>query len=291
MTATKETPMTAVLHEALRTARAWPIFMFYVAATLVVATIIGLITVNVIDLGMQHFGDADHRTHDVAYGALFATLVLGVVVQLRRPGHNVAGMVMALVPGSALLLAAVLVDDLERIFEFNPLRYAAVVAVVTALLHPSGRSVFRSFRLAAISWPMAALLAVAAIPLLRFAESNINLQRDVTDMHVFMGHYGFMAALSFTIVGVGLLACLRPVGWRLTVWTAGLLATVLGVTSLLYPDAASSLATGWAVASISWAVGFVALAARTEDAGGRVRSRRPPASFEGAAGGVARNVH
>lgn len=72
-----------------------------------------------------------------------------------------------------------------------------------------------------------------------------------------MGHYAFMAAFSYTVIGVGLLASLRPVGWRLSAWVAGLLPAVLGVTSLLYPDATSSLDARWALAAIAWAVAFV----------------------------------
>lgn len=258
--------MTTIGRDIACTIRTWPIFSFYITVTLATATVIGLITANIIDLGMAHFGEVAHRTHDVAYGALFTTLVAGVAVQLRRPERNVAGMVVALVPSGSLLLAAVLVDDLDRVFEFNPLRYAAAIAAVTALLHPAGRTFFRSFRPAAISWPLAAMVAVAAVPLLWFASTNIGLQRDVTDIHKFMGHYGFMAALAYTIIGVGLLASLRPIGWRLPAWTAAALAAVLGATSLRYPDAASSLATGWALAAIAWGAGFAALAARTGDA-------------------------
>lgn len=253
--------MTTLLRDAVRTVRDWPVFAFYVAATLVAATIIGLITLDVIDLGMQHFGEPSHRTHDIAYGSLFTTLVLGVVVQLRRPEDNVAGMVMALVPGAALLLAALLADQVDRVFEFNPLRYAAALAAVTALLHPSGRGFFRSFGLNAVCRPMLALTSVAAVPLLAFASTKIRLQRGVVDGHVFMGHYGFMAALAFTIVGVAILASLRPVGAPLTAWVAALLTAVLGATSVLSPDAASSLDTGWAVAAIVWAVAFSSVAA------------------------------
>ncbi len=271
--------MKAVLGDVLRTVRTWPIFTFYIAATVAVATIIGLITINIIDLDMQHFGEASHRTHDVAYGALFTTLVVGVVVQLRHPERNVAGMVMALVPSASLLLAAVLVDDLDRVFEFNPLRYAAALAAVTALLHPSGSAFFRSFRLRSVSWPMGAMVAAAVVPLLVFASTNVDQQREVTDMHTFMGHYGFMAALAFTIVGVGILASLRSVGWRLTAWVTSLLVAVLGVTSLLYPDAASSVAAGWAVAALAWAGGFATLVLRTDQPQITTPSSSEPAQF------------
>lgn len=75
-----------------------------------------------------------------------------------------------------------------------------------------------------------------------------------------------MAALAYTIIGVGLLASLRPVGWRFPALVAALLAAVLGGTSLIYPDAASSLDTGWALAAIGWATAFAGLAVRTDDA-------------------------
>lgn len=275
MSSPERSTTTSVLSDVARTVRGWPIFACYIAATLFTATIIGLITVNVIDLGMQHFGEAAHRTHDVAYGALFTTLVVGVAVQLRRPHANVAGIVMALVPSAALLLTAVLVDDIDRVFEFNPLRYAAAMAAVTALLHPSGRNFFRSFRLSAISRPLATLVGVAAVPLLAFASSNLRIQRGIADAHTFMGHYGFMAALAFTAVAVGVLASLRPAGWRLTAWVSALLVAVLGATSLLYPDAASSLDTPWAAAAAAWAAAFAAISTRESEASQAMASGVP----------------
>jgi hypothetical protein len=74
-----------------------------------------------------------------------------------------------------------------------------------------------------------------------------------------------MAALAFTVIGVGLVASLRPDGWRLTTWVAGLLPAVLGVWSLLFPDVSSSLGLGWALAAIAWGAVFVAAAERTKD--------------------------
>jgi hypothetical protein len=258
--------MTNVLRETAHSLRVWPIFAFYVLVTLAVAGIIGMITFDVIDLGMTHFGEASHRTHDVTYGLLFTTVVVGILAQLRRPEKNVAGMLMSLLPVAALVLAAVLSHDVDAVFEFNPLRYAAAVAVVAALLHPAGRAFFRSFGLVRVNWLMLALVGVAAVPLIAFASTNIRLQRAVSDMHVFMGHYGFMAAFSFTVIAVGILASLRPVGWRLPAWVAGVLPAMLGITSMLYPDATSSLDRSWAVAAICWGVVFVAAATFTTDA-------------------------
>lgn len=77
------------------------------------------------------------------------------------------------------------------------------------------------------------------------------------------GHYGFMAALVFTIIGVGILSSLRPGGWRLTAWVTAVLAVLLGLTSLVYQNADSSLDQIWAVAAIAWGVIFAVVASRT----------------------------
>lgn len=258
--------MTHVLRDTLHSLRASPIFAFYVLATLAVGGVVGLITFDLIDLGMSHFGDPTHRTHDVTYGFLFSTGVVGVLAQLRRPEENGAGMLMALIPVTGLLLAAVLSRDVDAVVRFNPLRYAAAVTVVAALLHPAGRAFFGSFSVARVNWMMLALVGIAAVPLLAFASTNIRLQRTVADMHAFTGHYGFVAAFAFTVIAVGLLASLRPAGWKLTAWVAGLLPALLGVTSVLYQDTTSSLGLVWALAAIAWGVAFVAAAALTKDA-------------------------
>ncbi len=260
--------MTLALRDVLHSLRASPIFAFYVLATLVAAGVIGLITFDVNDLGMTHFGESSHRTHDLTYGLLFTTLVVGVLAQLRRPEKNVSGMVMALIPPAALLLAGVLSRDVDAVVKFNPLRYAAWVAVVAALVHPAGRAFFRSFRVSRVNWLMLALVGLVAVPLVGFASTNVRLQRTVSDMHRFMGHYGFMAAFSVSVIAVGLLASLRGDGWRLTAWVAGLLPAVLGITSILYPDAASSLDVGWALAAVTWGIVFLVAAELTKHAEG-----------------------
>ena len=248
-----------VLHSFQRS----PIFTFYVVTTLVVSGVVGLITFDIIDLGMAHFGELSHRTHDVAYGLLFATSVVGMLAQLRRPRHNVAGMTMALIPAASLLLAAVLSSDLDSVVRFNPLRYAAAVIVVAALVHPAGREFFSSFNVSRTSPAMIGLVVIASVPLLAFALASIRLQRTDIGMHTFMGHYGFMAAFSFTVIGVSVLASLRPDGWRLTAWVAGLLPATLGIVSFIYPDASSSLTGFWAFAAMAWGAAFITTAELT----------------------------
>lgn len=139
-------------------------------------------------------------------------------------------------------------------------------ALVATILHPAGRHFFRSFRGECANRVMLGLVAVAAVPLLVRAATNIRLQGTVTDDHAGLGHYGFMAAFGFTVIGVGLLASLRPDGWRVTAWVAGLLPAMLGVTSMIYPEASSSLGLVWALAAIAWGAVFVAAAELTKGA-------------------------
>jgi hypothetical protein len=248
--------------------RASPIFAVYALVTLGLAGVIGGMTVLMAlqpgFMGMAHFTEPSHRIHDLTYGFVFATAVVGILAQLRRPWRNVAGMSMALIPWVGLLLAAVLSTDAAVIVSTERM-LAAAGTVFTALLHPAGRAFFRSFSVSRVNRVMLAMVIVAAVPLLVFASTNIGLQATVTDEHAAMGHYGFMAAFSFTVIGVALLASLRPDGWRLTAWVAGLLPALLGLASLVYP-VSSSLSLPWALAAIAWGVGFIAAAERTRAA-------------------------
>jgi uncharacterized cupredoxin-like copper-binding protein len=219
-------------------------------------------------LGMAHFTELHHRTHDLTFGFLFVPAVVGMLAQLHAPSRNIAGQLMALIPVIGLVLTLVLTSVLAN--NTNVLNLAwvgpAAMTLISALLHPAGRDLFRSFSIARANWLMLALVAIASVPLLAFASSNIGLQGNVLDDHARMGHYGFMAAFSFSVIGVGLLASLWPDGWRLTAWVAGLLPALLGLASVMYPDASSSLGLVWALAAIAWGATFVAAAELTQGA-------------------------
>jgi hypothetical protein len=208
----------------------------------------------------HHFRSPSHRIHDFTFGLLFGTATLGILVQLRRRGH-VAGQLMALIPWIGLVLVFLSADYLATHgtgFVVVATALYGELTLLAALLHPAGRNLFRSVSRPQPDKVTLGLALVAAVPLLAFAVSNIGLQRAGGDDHVELGHYGFMAALCFTIIGVGLLTSLRPDGWRLPAWVVGWLAGLLGVGSLLMPDTPSSLGPVWAIAAIAWGAAFTA---------------------------------
>lgn len=285
------------LREMLHSLRAAPGFALALLITLAAAAFNGLAVFQpaliggVIDMSDMHFVGAQHRTHDLAFGFLFLPGVVGIFAQFRRPSKNVAGQLMAVIPSAALLLTLVLTVVLTNNTTVLQPPWVTVMtsALIATTLHPAGRDFFRSFSDGRTCWVMLALVIIAAVPLLVFASTNLGLQGTVTDDHASLGHYGFMVAFSFTVIGTGLLASLRPDGWRLTAWVAGLLPALLGATSVIYPDATSSLSPVWAFAATAWGVGFVAAAELAKDADGRAMfSWRPHGAGAGRAAPVTR---
>jgi peptidoglycan/LPS O-acetylase OafA/YrhL len=261
--------------------RASPLFTLALLLTLMAAGFNGvMVFLMMLDVDlpgafarMTHFQEPHHRIHDLTFGFLFIPALVGIFAQLRRPAENVAGQLMALIPTVSLLvvlLATALAGD-TRVLQ-PPWVTVGAAALIALGLHPAGHDFFGSFRVSRANRVMVALVVVAAVPLLLLAASNIELQVSVADDHAAAGHYGFMAAFGLAVGGVGLLASLRPDGWRLTAWVAGLLPALLGFVSLVYPIS-SSLTLPWALAAIAWGVAFVVTAER-------VRHGERPASFE-----------
>jgi hypothetical protein len=252
--------------------RASPVFYIVVLVTLAFFGFIGVVLFKPDLIGgvlghetrghiSEHFRGYHHRVHDLTFSFLMGTAVVGMLAQLRRPSQNVAGQLMALVPWVALGLAFVLSTTMLR---FAPAPVFAALTLLATILHPARRHLFSSFNISRANRVMLALVILAAVPLVAFASTNIGLQRSVMNDHAALGHYGFMAAFSFTVIGVGLLASQQPEGWRLTAWVAGILPVLLGLTSLVYPDVDSRLGVFWAVAAIAWGVVFIAVAERTK---------------------------
>jgi hypothetical protein len=166
----------------------------------------------------------------------------------------------------ALVLAAALTN--AAVLSFPWVSVGALVVFAT-VLHPTMGGFLRSLRSSRADRGMLGLVAVAAAPLLAFAFSQPEQQRRGVGEHAMLGHYGFMAAFSFTVIGIGLLSSVRPERWRPLAWVAGAGAASLGLTSILCPDVESRLELPAALAAIGWSVAFVTQAERI------VRSRAP----------------
>ena len=264
--------------------------------SLVVLGFLGLVVWTVLEhgigaaLGQLPYDAADHRIHDFTFALIFLTAGVGMVVQLRKPSENVAGQVMALIPWVGAVLAFALARFVGHILII--IAIFGVLTLLAAVLHPAGRDFFRSFSVSRVNWVLLTLVIIAAVPLLAFASTNVGLQAGasgpshghggaatghgaaatddeggagthdeaVHQEHIDAGHFGLMAAFSFIVIGVGLLASLRPDGWWLTAWVAGFFPALIGLASVVFPDDASSFGLAWGLAAIVWGVTFVAVA-------------------------------
>lgn len=244
---------------------------------------------------MGHFsflstGDTGDVIHELVFSLIFGTSAVGMLTQLWKPSENIAGQLIALLAWIALVLTAILTNNWipQPIFIiFGGLTFLATI------LHPKGRDLFR-LSVAQMNRVLLTLVIIAAVPLLPFAVTNINLQRESggaaslfnhtipafhggstankqelspTDgeaphekMHGGLGHFRNFAALSLIIVGAGILASLRPKGWRLAAWVTGSLPIILGLASVVLPNSESSLGLIWALAAIIWGIHFVVMA-------------------------------
>lgn len=236
------------------------VFFLFVIVTLglagLFASMVALMNVIPGFMGMGHFTEEHHRLHDVTFSLLNGTVVVGMLVQLRAPVRNVAGQLMALIPFAALFLAVSLTNGWVL---SPPWLLLGATTVFATMFHPAGDPL-RWVRGARPDPAMLALVGLAVLPLLGYAWTNIGLQRAGPTDHALAGHYGYMAAFTFTVIAVGLLASARPLGWRLTAWVAGALPIVLGAASFAYPSADSTLEPMWATSAIVWGLAFVAAA-------------------------------
>lgn len=267
---------------------------------------------NISTFASAHFASTNDIIHELMFSLIFGTAVVGMLAQLRKPSENIAGQLMALIAWLAWLLAAMLTNNWVP---FILITIFGGLTLFATILHPNGLGIFNWFSVSRVNRVLLALVAVAAVPLLVFAATNIGLQTAGNQVglrsgftgfaghqrpaihgggsaanqelsqdqpsndsggaatsdekeehdHAAIGHYKNGAALSFIIISLGLLASLRPKGWRLTAWVTGLLPALLGLSSLVFLGNSASLGLFWGLAAIAWGVVFIVAAELTRD--------------------------
>lgn len=207
-----------------------------------------------------------HRIHDLAWGAHAGLLIaLPLLLQARGPERKPAAMQTAALGVVALVIANTISTSLNLIA-------AVAVVLIAALwwLHPARGELLRPG--SRIRPAMAILVLVTAIPLKMYALDQAELQRAcspaaaesavlmLVDEHCEELHFSGMAALSFALVLVGLLGSAGTRGWPIPAFGVGAAAIVIGVASILFPDAISSFGTRWGTAAVVGGLAYLSLA-------------------------------
>ena len=240
------------------------------AIALPVALLQAFIAFPLIALVDPSMASNPHLIHDVAFMGLIWVTLVGMVTQLYRPAKRVAGMVQALVVLAAFAVVLTAVGLTVDPTVFDEVVFIAMIfglPVVAALLHPAGRELFRTRTADRFSPLLAGLTVVAAIPLAPYAIEQFTLQ-GTGDIHAVIHHYAGMLIFAGVLITLGLLASLKPIGWRIPLFSAAGMALGLGVFSVLYPEMASSAGTMWGGAAIAWAILFAVA--------GEMSARRAP---------------
>jgi hypothetical protein len=231
--------------------------------TIVFGVAIGVGLFGLVSLVTGWFEGGDrliHRVHDLGYGGL-GGLILSVplLIQARSPERRPAATQQFFLGVAAYAVGITLALDFTPIMlGFFGLFLA--MGVVLVWLHPARPAVLR-FRTHP-SIPLVVLVLLAAIPLVLYAVDMAALQRagPVSDPHVEEHHWTTMAALAVGIILVGILASLRPLGWRIAAWSAGGSAAVLGLASIVFFGYPGALATPWCYVALGGGVAFIAVA-------------------------------
>jgi hypothetical protein len=212
-----------------------------------------------------------HRFHTVVWGIHTGlVLSLGLLALLVRTEQRVAtaqqvGVAMAVM--MTVFFASVVIPHvgapgvgIDRVvFSISVL----VLTGVILALHPRRAEILMRGR--GISRPMAALAVVGLAVAAPYALGQIQIQLAVdlaTDPHSAGGmeHWTEMAITALTLPLIALVAALRPRGFRLVAWTAGLGTIVFGTAAALLPGQASSPGVAWGTGTVVGGILFIAVA-------------------------------
>src|ERR1700738_1260066 len=190
------------------------------------------LTVLVIGWFEKPFG-VSTPVSELSHGALAGIIItVGLLVQLRSPARRIAGVQQAVLGILAFLITALIGSRQEPLQE-SLLFLAAVAILVT--LHRARREFFKPG--ARPSPVLAAISLLGAIPAIGYAVSMLVQARQFVGPPHHADRFAEMAAAAIAIVLVGMLASLKSQGWRISAWSAGVASIVVGMASVVFPDA------------------------------------------------------
>lgn len=234
-----------------------------------VAVVVLLTAAYGLFFGVVIVGDAgfsaDEAVHVGAAVGFTSTLVAGLVSQVVAPRRWPAGFWVTSAGILAVMIAAVFVGNPDNhggqagVFDWAFLIFLLPLFLVFAL-HPARGDLLHGAR---PSVPLIVAVAVLCIPLVGYGVDQALVQRNswppTSDPH-HNAHWFTIAALAFAIPLVGWVAASRLAGRRIAAWCAAGMAVIVGATSAVWPDAASSLGVLWGIASVACGVALLLIA-------------------------------
>ncbi len=208
----------------------------------------------VVTAWMSGYAFPTHRVHHIMIGGTLAVFAVMVAVQLYRPAKRVGALQGALV---FVIAASVLTAIASGLAAIGELVVFIVPVALIALLHPARRELIP--RLRGMDRRVLAVAGVGAIGFAALAVIEFMRHTMLVDDHVAFGHYEFMLIAMVSIGLFGVLGALNPIGWRIPLYAASVLAILFAISSLAFPgvEQGSSLGTVGALAVILWAMALI----------------------------------
>lgn len=243
------------------------IAFFIWAAVLSLAFGIGFFGLTVLIIGWleQPFG-VSTPVSELSHGALAGIIItIGLLVQLRAPERRIAGAQQAVIGLLAFMVTAVIGGREEPLTESL---FFLVAAAILVALHPARREFFKPGTSPSVA--LAALSTLGAIPAIGYAANMVVQARQFVGPPHHADRFAEMAAAAIAVVLVGFLAAVQTRGWRISAWSAGVAAIVVGLASVVFPGAPGAVGQFWGALAVTWGLLFVVTAEWTA----RQRARR-----------------
>lgn len=206
---------------------------------------------------------APHHVHALAHAVLTAILVPLVGMGLHPRMRRIVGIQgLLLVVALGLLVSVIAWQGFHPDLDFPTFNFTlyGIVGFILVGLHPDRGQLFKIGKPDAL---LAVMALLAALPLIPYAVVELAKQQSGADpVHGGAGHFALMASLAVVLPALAGLAALRPQGWRLLVWSAGLAVGALGLGSIAFPSEASSFGLLGAFAAIAWGAAFIWIGSR-----------------------------
>lgn len=193
-------------------------------------------------------GDEIHRLHSLALSVLAWGMLLGIILQLRRPDRKVSALLASLAVPIAIAVAEMLSDT----FTVTGTAPFFILILLVIAAHPAAGDILRFPR-----WniPMLGLDAVAALPWMVYAaRMGKAAQQTIAGFEV--DHLTFMSAVAILVILWGIIGASNRAAWQYAAGAAVAAAACLALQSVIFTDALSALSLPWAGAALVWCVAY-----------------------------------
>lgn len=227
------------------------------AAILVVVYGVGFFGLTTLFIGWLESRDGvAGPVTDLGYGALVGIIqTMGLMVQLRAPERKIAGMQQAALVIPALLIGSAMASDHQGLIP--ALIFVPAFGLLLALHPARGEFLLRGH---SFSPTLFAIAVLGGVPLIRYALAMGRQARHLAGPPHHVLRLATLAAMAIAILLAGLLAALKPRGWRIPAWCAGMAVVVYGLASVVFPDHPGAEGRGWGSLAVAGGVLFISVA-------------------------------